>query len=206
MPISIDGSGTISGLAAGWLPDATVQAADLNGGTPAAGLILSATSGSAMAWRDALVQDVAKASTSGTSVDFTGIPAWVHRITVMLSGVSTNGTSDLLVRIGSGSFASTGYAANATIVSNGAVTGVSTTGFILSQSIAASDSYSGIVTLANVTGNTWVSSGCITRSGSTGVLVSAGTVSLGGALDRVQLTTAGGANTFDAGTINIMYE
>lgn len=206
MPIGIDGTGTITGITAGGLPDGIVNAADLNGGTPAAGLVLAATSGSAMAWRDALVQDTAKASTSGTSVDFTGIPAWVHRVTVMLSGVSTNGTSDLLVRIGSGSFASTGYAANSTIVSNAAVTGPSTAGFILSQSIAASDTYSGIVTLANVTGNTWVSSGCITRNGSGGVLVSAGTVSLGGVLDRVQLTTAGGANTFDAGTINIMYE
>jgi len=28
---------------------------------------------------------------SGTAVDFTGIPSWVKRITVMFSGVSTNG-------------------------------------------------------------------------------------------------------------------
>ena len=41
----------------------------------------------------ALTQGTAQASTSGTSIDFTGIPSWVKRITIMLSGVSTSGTS-----------------------------------------------------------------------------------------------------------------
>lgn len=38
-----------------------------------------------------LVAATAVASTSGTSIDFTGIPAWVRRVTVMFNGVSTNG-------------------------------------------------------------------------------------------------------------------
>lgn len=205
MPISIDGSGTISGLAAGWLPDATVQAADLNGGTPAAGLILSATSGSAMAWRDALVLDVAKASTSGTSVDFTGIPAWVHRITVMFRSVSTSGTSPVLVRLGSGTILTSGYTADATICGNATTTASQTAGFNVTQSGAATDAYSGAVTLCNVTGNTWTSSGALTRTQG-GLTISAGSVALAGVLDQLRITTVNGTDTFDAGTINIMYE
>ena len=57
----------------------------------------------------AITAATAVASTSGTSVDFTGIPSWVKRITVMFDGVSTNGTSNMVVRIGSGSVSTSGY-------------------------------------------------------------------------------------------------
>jgi len=46
-------------------------------------------------------------SASGTSVDFTSIPSWVRRITVMLSGVSLSGTSNYVFQIGAGSIANT---------------------------------------------------------------------------------------------------
>jgi hypothetical protein len=52
------------------------------------GAVLGITSGTAVA------------STSGTSIDFTSIPLWVKRITVMFAGVSTNGTSPFLVQLG----------------------------------------------------------------------------------------------------------
>ena len=51
----------------------------------------------------------AVATTSGTAIDFTGIPAGVKRITVMFNGVSTNGTSNYLLQLGSGSVQTTGY-------------------------------------------------------------------------------------------------
>ena len=49
---------------------------------------------------DGLQRGTAVASTSGTSVDFTSIPSWVKRITVMFNGVSTSGTSNPLVQLG----------------------------------------------------------------------------------------------------------
>ena len=52
--------------------------------------------------------ETAKTAT-GTSVDFTGIPGWAKKITVMLNGVSTNGTSIPVVRLGSGTVQTTGY-------------------------------------------------------------------------------------------------
>ena len=46
----------------------------------------------------AITAGTAVASTSGTSIDFTGIPSWVKRITVMFNGVSTNGTSNIQIQ------------------------------------------------------------------------------------------------------------
>lgn len=56
-----------------------------------------------------LTQGTSQASTSGTAIDFTGIPSWVKRITVMFSGVSTNGTSVPQIQVGAGSVTTSGY-------------------------------------------------------------------------------------------------
>jgi hypothetical protein len=69
----------------------------------------------------------AVASTSGTSIDFTSIPAWVKKITVMFDRVSTNGTSFVQVQLGtSGGFVITGYVSAASNTGTGIS---STTGF-----------------------------------------------------------------------------
>lgn len=210
MPIGINGSGTITGISAGGLPDAIVDAADLNGGTPAAGLVLAATSSSAMAWRDALVQDTAKASTSGTSVDFTGIPAWVHRITVMFNGVSTNGTSAVQIQLGdSGGFETSGYLGATGVSANGGTaSGTLSAGFLLDGNTtqAATSTRYGLCTIANVTGNTWVAHGAVGETTNSRVQHVAGAKALSDVLTQLRITTVNGTDTFDAGTINIMYE
>lgn len=152
-----------------------------------------------------LVLGTAQASTSGTSIDFTGIPSWVTRVTVMLSGVSTNGTSQLILRIGSGSILATGYVSGATLNSTSGTVGTSTTAFLLSPVVAATYIFQGVATLVRVTGNTWVCSGYL-HAGAGQTSGFAGDVSLSGALDRLRITTVGGTDTFDAGSINIMYE
>ena len=148
----------------------------------------------------------AVASTSGTSIDFTGIPSWVKRITVMFNGVSTSGTSNYLVRIGSGSVDTTGYSsAGLTQNSSGGLTAPSdSTGFITLAPQSSANACSGAMTILNVSGNIWVSSGAV--SGATYGQVSGGTKTLAGTLDRVRITTVNGTDTFDAGSINILYE
>ena len=148
------------------------------------------------------------ASTSGTSITFSSIPSWVKRITVMFNGVSTTGTSIRGVRLGSGSTQSTGYI-SASNWYTGASTGSSNsdTSILVLPGGAAADLLYGTMTINLLTGNTWVSSLSIymnspTVYGSSG----AGTVTLSGTLDRVVLTTVGGTDTFDAGSINILYE
>lgn len=148
------------------------------------------------------------ASTSGTSIDFTGIPSWADRVTVLLQGVSTNGTSDFLIQIGAGSVVTTGYLGAAGNVS-GAGTAVTsyTAGFgIVNPSTGAATVLHGSVVITNITSNTWVASSVVGMSDSARVGHGGGSVSLSGALDRVRITTVGGTNTFDAGNINILYE
>jgi hypothetical protein len=146
----------------------------------------------------------AQATTSGTSIDFTGIPSWVRRITVMLNGVSTNGSSALLVQVGSGSVTTSGYSsAGGTFnYSNQTAGTTSTAGFCIFN--VSSYAVAGHMILTLVSGNTWVSSHVV-RSGESG---SGGGVSpaLSGTLDRIRLTTVNGTDTFDAGSVNILYE
>lgn len=151
----------------------------------------------------------AQASTSGTSIDFTSIPNGVKRITVMLNGVSLSGTSNILIQIGSGSVTTSGYASGSTIAgaANSAAGLNSTAGFIVNIGSAAANIFSGAATINLISGTTWVSSysGGLTNTnyGSNGGGVSP---ALSTTLDRVRITTVNGTDTFDAGSINIIYE
>ena len=156
-----------------------------------------------------IVSGTVVASTSGTSIDFTSIPSWVKRITVLINGVSTSGTSAFLIQIGSGSVTTTGYLSSGASLSTGATTSATTAtnGFILTESsIAAARAYTFVATLVLQTGNAW----CLVSNGHAQTFSqttnSAGSITLSGVLDRVRVTTAGGTDTFDAGTINILYE
>lgn len=151
----------------------------------------------------------AQASTSGANIDFTGIPSWVRRLTVMFSGVSTNGTSVVQVQLGtSGGVVTTGYAAAGGSSSTGAAPTVlqPTTGFPVVADGNAAYARQGIVVLINVSGNTWVASGAGGESSGGRWWTTGGSISLGGTLDRIRITTVGGTDTFDAGSINILYE
>lgn len=144
---------------------------------------------------------------SGTAVTFTGIPSWVERITLMLSGVSTAGNTFMTVRIGSGSVATSGYVGYYSYVTNaGATSAASTTnGFQIQSAVAAGNVYA-LITLCNITGNTWVATVAGGSPGAETTFQGGGGITLGGVLDRISLTTPGGTDTFDAGTVNILYE
>ena len=149
-----------------------------------------------------LVSGTAVASTSGTSIDFTGIPSWVKRITVMFNSVSTSGSSAVQIQIGSGSFTTTGYVGSCTF----STTNTSySSGFIVHANISSSTLAYGQIVLTNVSSNVWVQSG-ITSATSNNPTYGGGGLTLSGTLDRVRITTFNGTDTFDAGSINIFYE
>jgi hypothetical protein len=148
----------------------------------------------------------AQATTSGTSIDFTGIPSWVKRITVLLNRVSTNGTSNYLVQLGSGTLKTSGYVSTATSGAAGVTTITETSGHIVAAGAAAASQFNGHLVLTFISGVTWVGSSLVLSTGSNGYSMGASDVSLSGALDRVRLTTVNGTDTFDAGSVNIMYE
>jgi hypothetical protein len=146
-------------------------------------------------------------STGVSFIDYTGIPSWAKRITVILNGVSLNGTADLLIQIGSGSFATSGYGSWSNFLA-GSVSSVSTgstSGFIVYMGSAASIA-TALVRINLLTGNTWVADGVGAYSNNGSQLFTAGSVALSGTLDRVRIVRSNATDTFDAGTINISYE
>jgi hypothetical protein len=159
----------------------------------------------------ALTLAAAVASTSGTSVDFTGIPSWVKRITVMLNGVSTDGSAAYLIQLGdAGGVEATGYTATALYVSvtnNTTRAGFYTTGFGLSWSTgAAGEVNTATVTFVNTNGNNWNGMGMQNYSTNSGGHFISGQKTLSDVLTQVRITTTNGTDAFDLGTINIMYE
>lgn len=151
------------------------------------------------------------ATTSGTTKDFTGIPANTKKIILSLNGVSLNGTSDLLVQLGdSGGIETSGYVSSAAWMFHASPAGATsnTSGFLVRVAGDASYSVSGHVTLIlmDASTNLWAESHTTANIGaSAGVGVGGGTKSLSGTLTQIRLTSVSG-NTFDAGSINITYE
>ena len=212
--LTVAGTATIGGVAAVAVAPGTsgnvltsngtawTSTAPTSGGAPSAiGQIPFSTNGSTYTATQKITQGTTVASTSGTSIDFTGIPSWVKRVTVILNGVSMNGVSHLLIQIGAGSVVTTGYASasyNGTAVT-------STAGMIIEAGAAYLIS-SGAMVLTALGSNTWVSSHSVGRTNDGIAACGGGNIGLSGALDRVRITTVNGTDTFDAGSINIMYE
>jgi hypothetical protein len=178
-------------------------------GTPATGNIeyngqfFGTDSNASRAQLQRITSGTAVASTSGTSIDFTGLPAWCKKITVMFSGVSTNGSSVVQLQIGAGSVTTSGYLGAVWVTSSNASMSA---GFLTSSSAAAGDTRYLIATLATLGSNIWVYSFSGGYGNGAYTAYGGGGLTLGGTLDRVRITTVNGTDTFDAGSINILYE
>jgi hypothetical protein len=157
-----------------------------------------------------LTLETAKATTSGSIVEFTGIPSWVKRITMIFDGVGTNGINNLDLQIGSGSYATSGYDTLCSYVGGSFSSVVAFGGgfgIIINQN---SGLCYGRYTLDLIGGNKYIGSG-VFHVHQVGVaqftMQSAGSSPvLSGPIDRIRIAVVGGANTFDSGSINIMYE
>jgi hypothetical protein len=160
-----------------------------------------------------ITSGTSQASTSGTSIDFTGIPSWVKRITVMLDGVSTNGTSNIIAQLGdSGGVETTGYNASIAIIAaanNTTRLTRLTTYFGVTWTGNSGYLTYGTIVFTNLSSNIWTAAGLFYQDqlvSDTHAVMSAGSKSLSATLDRVRITTVNGTDTFDAGSINILYE
>lgn len=152
-------------------------------------------------------------SISGKFIDFSGIPVWAKRITIMLSDVSTNGASDLVLTLGTYTgFEDTGYSGSVTSTSGASMLTLTHASGIRLEcgSIgSAAGKRSGSITLNRLDGNEyasrWVSSAIIGRSDVAASSFSAFSKFFG-ALTSVRLTTINGTDDFDGGYVNLMYE
>jgi hypothetical protein len=139
-----------------------------------------------------------------TYVDFTGIPSTVKRITVLFSGLSFNGSADLLVQLGtSGGIETSGYTATWAPSSGLGSGGTSTAGFI-TRIGAPSGAAAGTMTIGLLGSNEWCES-FVTGFGG-GTTMGGGYKTTSGTVDRIRITSTTGTDTFDAGSVNILYE
>lgn len=140
--------------------------------------------------------------TSGTALNFTGIPSGAKRITVSFRQSSTNGTSPYIIQIGPvGGVETTNYF-------GGCNTATNSTGFNVNNTGSAGQLYSGavILTLENSATNTWSETGVIVGDGGSIAQPSGGVKSLAGVLSALRVTTIGGADTGDNGAISLAIE
>ena len=168
---------------------------------------LTGTAGSTGTYTVSASQTVSSTTITIVGLDFLSIPSWVKRVTVMFNGVSTTGTSPIVIQIGAGSIVTTGYngAVGAITTASAVGAATATSYFYASNNPSAATASYGSMILSLLGSNTWVEQGIFFLHADT-VSYSAGSLALSGALDRVRITTAGGTDTFDAGSINILYE
>jgi len=124
----------------------------------------------------------------------------------MFNGVSTSGTSAIRIQIGAGSVETTGYLGTAgTYTTSGGVANF-TSGFDFNDGISAAEIRHGFVALCLLGSNAWVLQGVVGASNEARQFTIAGSKTTSSTLDRVRITTVNGTDTFDAGSINILYE
>lgn len=172
------------------LTNKTITGATISGSTISGGILISGT---------------AQTASGLTSVSFTSIPSWVKRITVMLNAISTNGTEAIRIQIGdSGGIETTGYVSTSDFVEDNGIGAAFTDGFALNNVSVAADTYRGIATICLFGSDTWVYQSMMNQ-GTAAMLIGAGSKTLTGTLTQLRLYIDG-SQTFDAGSVNIMYE
>ena len=163
---------------------------------------LPAIDGSALTGVASLTLVASVATTSGTTIDFTGIPAGTNRITLNFGGVRQNLTTPLLVQLGdSGGIETSGYIASS---AHSAGDYLNTSGFNIARAAAGNVTH-GWMVLTRITGNQWASGHAATRTTSGSTAGGGGSKTLTGELTQVRLTTTTGG-TFNLGNLSISYE
>ena len=144
-------------------------------------------------------------TTSGTAIDWLPIPAGANLVMLSYAGLSTSGTDQIIVQLGTASgIETTGYLGASTELTTTPTSQNFTTGIGISGANAANIRH-GVLTFVRLTGNTWAAFGVSSLSNAAWSILSSGSKSLSGPINRLRLTTAGGTNTLDAGQANISW-
>lgn len=144
---------------------------------------------------------IAAQTIAATGNSFTGIPSSAKNIIIAIYACDPEGTADVLVRVGAGSFLTTGYTSASSVMGTGVATSTATNGILINSNGAG---FNGTVRLTNVDGNRWVADYTLFSSGSTRTIIGGGSIDTSGALDRVQVIPATGT-LVASGTISVYY-
>lgn len=148
-----------------------------------------------------------QSTTSGTEFDFIGIPENARRIIVLFDGVSLSNTDNFLVQVGSsGGFVTTGYVSSSGVTATSGANAVRVSNGFVIIGLDSTNILNGFLEIIKGSSNNWYASHAIAAATNQNrTAFGGGSISLGAALDRVRLTRSG-TNTFDAGSVNVMWE
>lgn len=139
--------------------------------------------------------------------DFVGIPSTAKRITVLLQGLSTNGSSTQIIQLGTNSgVENTGYLGTGSGLQTTVAATLYTAGFGLNNLQTAAMITHGAIMIHSFGSNAWVAAGVLGNSDTGRSEFTGGSKVLSGTLDRIRFTTVNGTDAFDAGSVNIMWE
>lgn len=200
------------------LTNKTLTSPTINGGTVSSATLTSPTltsptiGGTPVVNGSLIVLGTSQAAT-GTSITFTGIPAWVKRVTLMLNRVSTNGNSPMYIRLGTaGGIENAAYHNTSSVIGSAGVAGVGTVTTAFNITVGTTYTYiaaeySGQLIFSLFEPDTWIMSGIFAAPSIPYNYVASGSKPLSsGALTQLQITTFNGIDTFDNGSFNIQYE
>ena len=143
--------------------------------------------------------------TTQTLLDIEDIPTYVREFNILFKSVSTNGTSLPIVRMGDNiSFATSGY----NVVAQASSAAVYTTGIVIDNDASASNKFSGLLRLRmqDSTSQIWVANGMFSIPFTTKLCFTSGLCSLAKDFTRCRVTTVGGTDQFDEGSISFSYK
>ena len=146
--------------------------------------------------------------TTNTSLDFTSLPSWIKKITVMFNGVSLSSTAQILVQLGdSGGIESTSYVSSSAQARDAlaSIGGTSTAGFLIYQGSGGGNNATGIMTICLISGTTWISSHSASNTAASSGISGGGTKTLSDTLTQIRITSTS-TDTFDAGSVNLLLE
>jgi hypothetical protein len=201
--IAQGGTNSTATPSAGAVPYGTGTAYSFNA-PGSLGQVLVSNGSSAPSWGSSIVSGTSQASTSGTYIDFTGIPSWAKRVTVMFAGVKVNATGNFIIQIGNGSLINTGYVSLSGDTSGNKVQSI--IGFICSYGNGSSNTNSGAIVITQLSPNIWSYASTLTDYANTSAYIGGGYLPLSGSIDRLRVTTVTATPVFNAGNINILYE
>lgn len=169
------------------------------------------TGATALAYQDQITLAAEQASTSGTSIDFTGMPSGVRRITIMGRGVSTNGTSPIMIQlIDAGGPENTGYTGGILeVVAAGAAGTNNSTGFLIHTAAEAAATYdfTVVLNLESPASFRWLATVNNNKAATEPRnAFGGGAKALSAELTGVRITMANGTDAFDLGGISASYE
>ena len=176
-----------------------------------AGQVLISNGNTLPIWGSSMTRRTTQSLNGSTTISCTDIPSWANRIIITAINYSTNGTNVPRIDVGisTGTYLTSGLVGSI-VGGNGAASNLFASGQIRLWNSSWASSYisHSIIHLTHMGNNIWsvevnsVRIDLIPTSFYTAI--GSGIFTVGNTLDRVRINAGG--NTFDAGSINIIYQ